>query len=130
MLNKHNEYFENLYRQGCEDEAKRAAHQEKKQTIVDTYGWDSEELKAWYTEQEAMTFPFPAGVSKAYRAWAESIAKGMDELEMTDTCWDRERSDFVNALREGGIETMVISNQSTGYPIRFLMRDVFLISPL
>ena len=119
MLNKHNQYFENLHRLGCEYEEKRAAHQEKKQKIIDTFGWDSEELKAWYAEKKEMTFPFPTGVSKAYRAWAESIAKGMDEVEMTDYCWERERADFVNTLREAGIETFVTSNVSTG-----LMEDL------
>lgn len=119
MLNKHNQYFENLHRLGCEYEEKRAAHQDKKQKIIDTFGWDSEELKAWYAEKKAMTFPFPTGVSKAYRAWAESIAKGMDEVEMTDSTWERERRDFVDALRKAGMESFVVTNQSTG-----LMEDL------
>ena len=38
MLNKHNQYFENLHRLGCEYEEKRVAHQEKKQKIIDTFG--------------------------------------------------------------------------------------------
>ena len=37
MLNKHNQYFENLHRLECEYEEKRVAHQEKKQKIIDTF---------------------------------------------------------------------------------------------
>lgn len=114
MLNKDNTRFAELKRIGHEYEERRTAHQAKKQEIIDTYGWESEELKAWYAEKEAMSFPLTGGQSKAYRAWAESIAKGLDEVEMTDYCWDGERADFVNTLREAGIDTFVTSNESTG----------------
>ena len=46
MMNKNNTYFENLYKLGCEWEAAREERRARKQTIIDTYGWDSEELKA------------------------------------------------------------------------------------
>ena len=39
---------QNLYKLGCEWEAAREERRARKQTIIDTYGWDSEELKAWY----------------------------------------------------------------------------------
>ena len=58
MLNRNNTYFENLKRIGHEYEAARAERQARKQPIIDTYGWDSEELKAWYAEDEAAKFPF------------------------------------------------------------------------
>ena len=44
MMNKNNTYFENLYKLGCEWEAAREERRARKQTIIDTYGWDSEEL--------------------------------------------------------------------------------------
>lgn len=114
MLNRNNPHFEELRKIGHEYEERRAAHQAKKQEIIETCGWESEELKAWYAEKEAMSFPLTGGQSKAYRAWAESIAKGLDEVEMTDYCWDGERADFINTLREAGFETFVTTNQSTG----------------
>ena len=119
MLNRNNPYFEELKRIGHEYEERRAAHQAKKQEIIDTYGWESEELKDWYTEMEAMNFPLTRGQSKAYRAWAQSIARGQDEVEMTDYCWESERHDFIETLRKAGIETMVVSSQNTG-----LMEDL------
>lgn len=57
-MNANNTYFENLKCLGHEYEERRVAHEGRKQHIIDTYGWDSEELKNWYTEKEAMKFPF------------------------------------------------------------------------
>ena len=65
-----NTYFENLKRIGHEYEAARVERQARKQQIIDTLGWDSEELKAWYAEDQAAKFPFEQGACKAYRAWA------------------------------------------------------------
>ena len=113
MLNKNNTYFENLKRLGHEYEAARVERQARKQQIIDTLGWDSDELKAWYEEDAAAKFPFESGVSKAYRAWAQSLSRKEDELEMDDFLWDKEVADFIEALRSAGIETFVYTNQST-----------------
>ena len=112
-MNANNTYFENLKRLGREYEERRAAHESRKQHIIDTYGWDSEELKTWYADKEAMKFPFEQGACKAYRAFAQSIARKEDELEMDDFLWDKEVKDFIDALREAGIKTFVYTNQST-----------------
>ena len=108
-----NTYFENLKRIGHEYEAARVERQARKQQIIDTLGWDSEELKAWYAEDQAAKFPFEQGACKAYRAWATSISRQEDELEMDDFLWDKEVSDFVETLRSAGIKTFVYTNQST-----------------
>ena len=108
-----NTYFENLKRIGHEYEAARVERQARKQQIIDTLGWDSEELKVWYAEDQAAKFPFEQGACKAYRAWATSISRQEDELEMDDFLWDKEVSDFVETLRSAGIETFVYTNQST-----------------
>ena len=113
MLNKNNTYFENLKKIGHAWETERAARQARKQPIIDTYGWDSEELKAWYAEDNAAVFPFPQGACKAYRAWAQSLARKEDEVEMDDFLWEGEVTDFISTLREAGIETFVYTNQST-----------------
>ena len=86
-------------------EAARAERQARKQPIIDTYGWDSEELKAWYAEDAAAKFPFESGVSKAYRAWAQSLSRKEDEVEMDDFLWEKEVTDFIETLRKAGIET-------------------------
>lgn len=113
MMNRNNSYFEDMKRIGHEWETARVERQARKQEIIDTCGWDSEELKAWYTEDKAAKFPFEAGETKAYRAWATSIRNNEDEVEMDDFLWEREVNDFVSTLRVAGIETFVYTNQST-----------------
>ena len=68
MLNRNNAHFEELKRIGAEYEERKHALEERKQEILDTYGWDSDELKAWYKEKGEMTYPIEAGACKAYRA--------------------------------------------------------------
>ncbi len=113
MMNANNTYFENLKRIGHDWEAARVDRKARKQQIIDTLGWDSDELKAWYEEDAAAKFPFESGVSKAYRAWAQSLSRKEDELEMDDFLWDKEVGDFIEALRSAGIDTFVYTNQST-----------------
>ena len=102
MLNANNTYFENLKKIGHDWEIARAERQARKQPIIDTYGWESEELKAWYAEDAAAKFPFESGVSKAYRAWAQSLSRKEDELEMDDFLWDKEVADFIHQPEHGG----------------------------
>ena len=113
MLSKENDYFLYLKRLGHEYEAARVERNARKQQIIDTLGWESEELKAWYEEDAAAKFPFPQGACKAYRAWASSLSRQEDELEMDDFLWEKEVHDFIEALRSAGIETFVYTNQST-----------------
>ena len=113
MMNTANTYFDNLYRIGCEYEAARAERQARKKQIIDTLGWDSEELKAWYEEDAAAKFPFSQGISKAFRAWKSSLSRSEDEIEMDDFLWEGEVHDFVEALREAGFSSFVYTNQST-----------------
>ena len=108
-----NTYFENLKRIGHEYEAARVERQARKQQIIDTLGWDSEELKAWYAEDKAAQFPFSQGISKAYRAWKTSVIRHEDEVEMDDFLWEGEVHDFAEALREAGFTSFVYTNQST-----------------
>ena len=113
MLSKNNAYFENLKRIGHDWETERVSRQARKQQIIDTLGWDSAELKAWYEEDAAAQFPFSQGTSKAFRAWKSSIHRSEDEIEMDDFLWEKEVHDFVAALREAGFSSFVYTNQST-----------------
>ena len=113
MLSKENAVFEEMKQAGHEWEEARVERKARKQRIIDTYGWDSEELKAWYEEDTAAKVPFPQGACKAYRAWASSISRQEDELEMDDFLWEKEVHDFIEALRNAGIKTFVYTNQST-----------------
>ena len=113
---KTNIYFEELDRIARDFEQKHEAHKALKKGIIDEKGWDSEELKAWYKEEEQFQYPISAGACKAYRAWRYSET---DEVIMDDFTWERERHDFIDALRKAGIRTLVVTNQSTG-----LMEDL------
>ena len=70
----------------------------------------SEELKTWYAEEEQMAFPYSQGACKAYRAWKYSTT---DEILFDDYVWDKEAHDFIDTFRKAGIETFVVTNQST-----------------
>ena len=64
MLNTNNTYFENIKRLGHEYEAARVERKARKEQIIAAHGWDSEELKAWYAEDNAAKFPFPQAPAK------------------------------------------------------------------
>ena len=113
MMNPTNTYFDNLYRIGCEYEAARAERKNRKEEIIKNFGWDSQELKAWYAEDAAAKFPFSLGTNKAYRAWKTSTLRQEDEVEMDDFLWEREIGDFIQALKDAGFHTFVYTNQST-----------------
>ena len=113
MMNKNNTYFQQLRSEGEAWEKARVERKARKQQIIDTLGWDSEELKAWYEEDAAAKFPYEQGTVKAYRAWATSISRQEDEVEMDDFLWEKEVADFVDALRQAVMRTFVYTNQST-----------------
>ena len=96
---KTNTYFEELNRIARDFEERHEAHKELKEQIIDTKGWDSEELKVWYEEEENFQYPISAGACKAYRAWRYSEST---EVVMDDFTWKRERHDFIDTLRKAG----------------------------
>ena len=51
-MNANNTYFENLKRLGHEYEERRAAHEGRKQHIIDTYGWTRGTAKLGNAEKE------------------------------------------------------------------------------
>lgn len=113
MLSRENAYFEEIRKIGHEWGEKSQERRERKKRIIADYGWESEELKAWYAEDAAATYPISQGVSKAYRAWWTSIDRQEDELEMDDFLWEKDVQDFIGALKAAGIKTFVYTNQST-----------------
>ena len=44
---KNNAYFDEMYRIGCEWSKRNEAYKARKEEIIEKYGWDSDELKAW-----------------------------------------------------------------------------------
>ena len=88
---KNNAYFDEMYRIGCEWSKRNEAYKARKEEIIEKYGWDSDELKAWYAEGEQMKFPFSGGANKAFRAWRYTDG---DEILFDDHCWDSEIHDL------------------------------------
>lgn len=114
---KNNAYFEELGRIARDFNMRHEAHLALKKQIIDEKGWDSVELETWYKEEkENFQYPISAGVWKAFNAWRSSET---EEVIMEDFTWDKERHDFIDALRKAGIKSMVVTNQSTG-----LMEDL------
>lgn len=113
MLKKENAHFEELKKLGKAYDEKREALEEKKLGLIEKYGWDSEEVKAWYKEREKLEYPVSQGACKAARAWKMSCEYGYDDVEMDDFLWDKEVKDFVETLRKAGITTFIYTNQST-----------------
>lgn len=113
MLNRNNTHFEELKKIDAKYEKRKHALEEKKKEILDTYGWDSDEFKAWKEDKEKLTYPIEAGACKAYRAWMHTIEREEDEVEMDDFLWEKEIDDFVDTLRKAGIASFIFTNQST-----------------
>ena len=113
MIQRENAYFEGLSQIAESYENAKRAHEEKKQKIIETCGWDSDEMKAWYEVKGKMSYPIPQGTCKAFRAFKETVRKGADEIIMDDFLWDKEVADFTCALRKAGFESFIYTNQST-----------------
>nr|DAZ62527.1 MAG TPA: hypothetical protein [Caudoviricetes sp.] len=110
---KTNAYFEAMMQTVRDWRAARDERSARKQTIIDTYGWESKELEAWYKEDSAAKYPFTGGEGKALQAWRITADREEDELEMDDFLWESETHDFIETLRKAGIESFVYTNRST-----------------
>ena len=112
--------FEEMKAACCAWEEAKQERRARKQQIIDTLGWDSPELKAWYEEDQNTAYPYTSGQVKAMRAFADSLKREDGIVEMSDSCWESEWHDFVTTLRDLGAERMIVTNQSTG-----LMDDLY-----
>ncbi len=108
-----NTYFEELKKAGAAWDRAQQERRERKEQIIEEFGWDSEEYKAWKSEDAQIKYPFAYGAVKAFRAYWQSNENEQEELEMSDFLWDYEVHDFIEALRQAGIESFVYTNEST-----------------
>ena len=114
MLEKSNAYFDEMYRVSEKHSNVVKAHNAKKESIYEQFGYDSKEVREWFYEKKRLEkYPYPSGAYKAYHAFNYSIRVGNDELEMSDFVWENEASDFIDTLRKAGIRTFVVTNRST-----------------
>lgn len=91
------------------------AHENKKESIIETYGWDSPETNKWYEKYDEIkkSFPFNGGQRKAFRAWQSSVRYGDEIIILDEFLRDDEVNDFIQTLKEAGIKEFAYMNSST-----------------
>lgn len=91
------------------------AHESKKESVIETYGWDSPETQEWYNKYDEIkkNFLFNGGQCKAYRAWCSSVKWNHEIFVLDEFLWDDEINDFIQTLREAGIKEFAYMNSST-----------------
>ena len=114
-------YFDEMTFNCAAYERAKKERAERKQQIIESHGIDSPEMDAWYAEEKAAgPYPYSGGQMKAYWVYKMRRENDGDEFEMSDSLWDKERSDFVETLRKLGITEFTVTTQSTG-----LMDDIY-----
>ncbi len=92
-----------------------SAHESKKESVIEAYGWNSPEVHEWYEKYDEIkkSFPFTNGQCKAYRAWCYSVKWGEDIIVLDQYLWDDEIDDFIQTLKEAEIKEFAYMNSST-----------------
>ena len=116
-----NTFFEAMKAQAEAFAKEKAARETVKKALIARY-WDASreeeeeidvEIKAWYEEEKKHPYPFSDGACKAYRAYATSQNNQASAFEVSDLPWEKDYDDFVGTLRAAGIQTFVVTDQST-----------------
>lgn len=120
-----NVYFENMYEDCRAYEKAKDERMKRRTALVKAEDWEG--VKA-FDRREAAEFPKPytRGQSDAFSAYRENLYnqnKGF--FEVKDLPWEKDMPDFLSALREAGIQTILVTDQSTG-----LMRGLFTLEEL
>lgn len=92
-----------------------SAHENKKESVIETYGWDSPKTDEWYKKYDEIkkSFPFTGGQYKAYCAWCSSVRWCEDIIILDQYLWNEEMDDFIQTLKETGIKEFAYMNSST-----------------
>lgn len=116
MANLKNNYCFNIMKKTREMYEKTiSAHEDKKESIIEIYGWNSPETNEWYEKYDEIkkSFPFSNGRYKAYCAWCSSVKWGEDIIVLDQYLWDWEMDDFIQTLKEAKIKEFAYMNSST-----------------
>lgn len=111
-----NTYFETMMEISKAYEKVRSEHEKKKDQIIDTYGYDSTELKDWYDEKELIKKqnPYTNPEYIALRSWYYPNQGELDDIILDDFFWNKETTEeFINTLRSAEVETFVVVNNSS-----------------
>ena len=116
-----NTFFEAMRAQAEAFAKEKAAREEVRKALTARYrDADREEeeaidaeIKAWYEEEKKHPYPYSNGACRAYRAYAASQNNEASAFEVSDLPWEKDYDDFVGTLRAAGIQTFVVTDQST-----------------
>lgn len=111
---KDNAFFNSMKDNLRRLEEEERARNELKEKIIKEHGWDSDELREWYEEEDKRVFPYTRGEMKAFWTWGHNIERDCTTFEMNDFLHkEAEVTDFLNTLRRAGISSFIYTNQST-----------------
>jgi hypothetical protein len=108
-----NEFFESMYKAGCEYQEKRDAAEKQRDALYAEEKYDEgTDLMVKFNDETP--FPFTNGAMKAFQAYQNTNYRGADCFEVEDLPWPKDMKDFVDTLRKAGIRTITVNDQSTG----------------
>lgn len=108
-----NSYFEEMRNTAIAYNEARSIREKDRDALIASDDWDG--VKAFdKREKEEFPYPFTSGENKALTQYDRSLRNGADAFEVEDLPWDYELADFVKTLRAAKVDTIVVTDQSTG----------------
>lgn len=108
-----NTFFEEMRKVGYTYQEAKDKRLETRTELIKADKWD--EVRAFDEKEKAEhPFPFTKGSMKALQAYRNSKDRGCDSFEVDDLPWPDDTKDFVETLKNAGIKTFVVTDESTG----------------
>ncbi|MCH4078591.1 MAG: hypothetical protein LKF03_01665 [Eubacterium sp.] len=108
-----NAYFESMYKTVSDYQEKKEAVRKQRSILFDEEKYDEGTALVKAFEEEH-PFPYTDGAMKAYWAYQNVNYRGADCFEVEDLPWPKDMKDFAETLKDAGINTIVVTDQSTG----------------
>lgn len=108
-----NAYFESMYKTVCSYQEKKEAVRKQRSALYEEEKYDEGTALVKAFEEET-PFPYSDGAMKAYWAYQNLNYRGSDCFEVEDLPWEKDMKDFAETLKDAGINTIVVTDQSTG----------------
>lgn len=110
-----NKYFEEMEKVGAVFNELKRAREEEKEAIIEQYGYDSEELKAFREKEKEkeLKFPYNNAQMKAYWAWQYTEENNLETFTLNEFLWEKEIEDFVKTMKDAGVTEFVYTCTST-----------------
>ena len=106
-----NNYFKEMETACREWQKAKERRNAERAALVAADDWD--ELKEWSEREKSYIFPFTSGEMKALCGWKNSA--NTDIFAVDELPWEGkdEAEDFIEAMREAGVEEFAITDRST-----------------